>query len=103
AEGSGPLFLFTDTNFFLQLKQVTDLPWGTVCSGKDLVLVVPRAVQKEISRLKSDGNSRRAKRARSAAGRLMGIAQSTNGRQVIRESAPRIEIMLADRGPGLLT
>lgn len=88
------LTLFVDTNFFLQLKPPGDLPWKAVSQHRCLNLVVPRAVQKELSRLKADGNHRRAKRARAAVQLLMKIAQSVDNREVVHESGPRVQIRL---------
>lgn len=59
------------------------------------MLLVPRAVQKEVARLKSDGNSRRAKRARKAASLLMRVAQSTTESEVVCEADPRVELCLS--------
>ncbi|MDO8991228.1 MAG: PIN domain-containing protein [Sideroxyarcus sp.] len=56
---------FVDTNLFLQCRDVIDLPWGDISDRKPVQLIIPRAVQHEIDKLKADGNSRRAKRARS--------------------------------------
>ena len=95
------LFLFVDTNFFLQLRQPEELPWNEIWRGSNLILVVPRPVQKELSRLKAGGNSRRSRRARNAAGRLMHIAHSPDGMHVVGESGPKVELRLASRGATL--
>lgn len=90
-DSQGPIFLFVDTNFFLQLKVPRDLPWSSVSANQNIVLFVPRAVQKEISRLKSDGNTRRSKRARAAAALLMRIAQSAGETEVVQLQQPTVE------------
>jgi hypothetical protein len=92
------LVLFVDSNFFLQLKQPKELPWDEIGSRSNFILMVPRAVQKEISRLKADGNSRRSRRARKTVALLMKIAQSPGGMHVVRESDPRVDLRLPSRG-----
>jgi hypothetical protein len=57
-------YFFVDTNLFLQCRDISDLPWDEVSNAKHVRLIIPRAVQNEIDKLKADGNSRRAKRAR---------------------------------------
>lgn len=58
-------YFFVDTNLFLQCRDISDHPWDEVSNAKHVRLIIPRAVQNEIDKLKADGNSRRAKRARS--------------------------------------
>lgn len=57
-------YFFVDTNLFLQCRDVGDLPWNEISDAQEIRLIIPRAVQNEIDRLKADGNRRRAKRAR---------------------------------------
>jgi hypothetical protein len=87
--------LFVDTNLFLQCRDIKDLPWKEISGDGNLELIVPRAVQEEIDRLKSDGNSRRAKRARTANSYLREIALSEGERLVVCESKPRVEITVS--------
>jgi hypothetical protein len=46
---TGALFLVTDTNLFLQAKDLAELPWGDVSGKRDVVLIVPRTVQKAVT------------------------------------------------------
>lgn len=55
-----------DTNLFLQCRDVKSLPWDSITSANQIVVLISRPVQEEIDRLKSDGNSRRARRSRLA-------------------------------------
>jgi hypothetical protein len=50
--------LFVDTNFFLQPKEIRLLPWSEICEETELYVMIPRAVQGEIDRLKQDGSGR---------------------------------------------
>lgn len=56
--------LFVDTNFFLQFKSVSEINWDELFDDEIIKIIISRPVQIEIDRLKNDGNSRRAKRAR---------------------------------------
>ncbi len=89
--------LFLDTIVFLQCPAIKTLPWREISDQNDLLLLVPRAVQQEIDRLKQDGNSRRAKRARSAASLLKEIVRSTNSALRVRDVEPKVEMSFAPR------
>jgi hypothetical protein len=86
---------FVDTNLFLQCRDLPEIPWSTISAGDTVELVVPRAVQIEIDRLKSDGNSRRAKRARLANSYFRQILLASDERLIVRDANPRVEITLA--------
>lgn len=58
------MIFFVDTNFFLQCKNYNELNWDEITNDKIITIIICRPVQEEIDRLKQDGNSRRAKRAR---------------------------------------
>lgn len=85
--------LFVDSNFFLQLKEPESLPWGEIFSkSESVLLMVARAVQTELDRLKQDGNNRRSKRARKASSFLRRVLQSPDATMVIRDAEPRVLI-----------
>jgi hypothetical protein len=86
-------YLLVDTNLFLQCRNLPELPWSELADGQDLVvLMVPRAVQRELDQLKQDGNSRRASRARKASSLLRRIVLSDEARLELRSSGPKVEI-----------
>jgi hypothetical protein len=58
------MVFFADSNFFLQCKSIEQINWDTVTGDINVDIIVSRPVQEEIDKLKSDGNSRRAKKAR---------------------------------------
>jgi len=58
------MILFVDTNFFLQCNNYNQVNWSDITSDELIELYIARPVQEEIDKLKNDGNSRRAKRAR---------------------------------------
>jgi len=90
--------LFLDTNIFLQCKDLETLPWGEISNGQDLLLLIPRTVQRELDRLKQDGNSRRASRARGAASFLRGIVLSERSIKRLRPTDPKVEISFPSTG-----
>jgi PIN domain len=86
-----------DTNFFLQCHPADKIDWKQVTQAPAVVLLVVREVRKELDRLKSGGNQRRAKRARAASGLLRRL--STEGLQEIelRATGPRVTLRTAQR------
>ena len=86
-----------DTNFFLQCHPADKIDWKQVTQAPDVVLLVVREVRKELDRLKSGGNQRRAKRARAASSLLRRL--STEGLQELelRASDPRVTLRTAPR------
>lgn len=85
--------LFVDTNLFLQCKSLEELPWYEISDGNDyIVLLISPPVISEIDRLKSDRNSRRAKRARKANSLFREILHSDEQIKVVRDTAPHVEI-----------
>lgn len=91
---------FTDTNLFLQCKQLTDLDWSMISNGSDILLMISRPVQKEIDSLKSDGNRRRAKRAREASSFMKKMILSGDKISIIRESDPCVEVSFPEYHSG---
>jgi PIN domain len=81
-----------DSGLFLQCQDLSQLPWGEVSNGEDLLLLIPRPVQEEIDHLKQDGNSRRAKRARKASSFIREIVLSENEKKILRDSNPKVEV-----------
>ncbi len=58
--------IFVDTNLFIQCKPIAELPFKEIFQDEDIRLIVPRGVIKEIDTFKSQGNTRRASRAKLA-------------------------------------
>lgn len=59
------LYLFVDTNFFLQCRDARELDWKKVFSD-DISIFIPRAVMRELDSWKDKGNQRKGSRARNA-------------------------------------
>ncbi|PKO26873.1 MAG: hypothetical protein CVU36_22735 [Betaproteobacteria bacterium HGW-Betaproteobacteria-9] len=60
------LYLFPDTNVFLQCKPLEQVTWETFGRWERINIVVTRPIQTEIDSLKGKGNSRQASKARAA-------------------------------------
>jgi PIN domain len=88
---------FADTNLFLQCKALPQINWVEVTAGQDIAVLVPAAVQREIDRLKGDGNGRRALRARTANSILRTILRSADEEKVLRDGDPRVVLRIAPK------
>lgn len=97
ARSAQPFYVLPDTNLFLHARALQELTWDQLAPKRDIVILVPRTVQKEISKFKSDGNSRRAKRARAATTLLLQAAQAPGHAITIRDHHPRITLQLPAR------
>ncbi|MGQ0599020.1 PIN domain-containing protein [Aquabacterium sp.] len=61
---SKTLYLFPDTNVFLQCKSLEQVDWSSFGTWGSIQIVITRPVQSEIDAFKGKGNSRQASRAR---------------------------------------
>ena len=83
---AGTLALFLDTNAFLHLRDLKDLPWGELVpdvTGVDL-LVAPIVVS-ELDAHKSGSNRRRRDRSRLALRLIEEASKSPNLAHILRE------------------
>lgn len=90
---------FPDTNFFLECRKASDLPWHQLSetaheAGSEIRLIVPPTVINEIERHKTKGNSRNAKRARDASAILRKALTSPGQMTELRNSNPRVVLEL---------
>jgi hypothetical protein len=90
---------FPDTNFFLECRKASDLPWHELDGanggqGPDIRLIVPSAVITEIERHKSKGNTRKAKRAREASAGLRKALNSKHHLTELRAANPCVTLEL---------
>jgi hypothetical protein len=86
-----------DTNFFLQCQPPGQINWRLVTSDDEVVLLVVREVRKELDRLKSGGNQRRSKRARSASASLRRFTAEGVNEVELRATQPRVVLRIAPR------
>lgn len=89
-----------DTNLLIHGRPLEELPWLDVAPGvTDIEVQVGITVLRELDRHKSDGNSRRARRAK-AAGSLFGEIRTLPGRiKELRGANPRVVLRLLPRVP----
>ena len=86
--------LFLDGNVFIQCKLLEELPWNEISPHSNIRLIVANAVFDDLYRVKSDGNSRRLKRARTACARFRKILRPLE-RIVIKQTNPNVTLELA--------
>ncbi|WP_342616488.1 PIN domain-containing protein [Rhodoferax sp. GW822-FHT02A01] len=60
------LYLFPDTNIFLQCKPLEQVDWSSFAEWDNIQLILTRPVQAEIDAFKGKGNGRQASKARAA-------------------------------------
>jgi hypothetical protein len=77
------------------ISALKEILWGDISEGNDIILIIPMAVTEELDRFKHEGNSRRAKRARTAATFFKDILSCKNSNLIVKESNPRVEITFA--------
>lgn len=90
--------LVPDTNLFEQCRDVSALNWDALRLQGSVLLLVPRAVQGEIDRHKTDLNQRRAKRARNASSLFRQALRSPNGSVQLRAENPKVELSFPPAG-----
>ena len=88
------IYIFPDTNFFIQCNPPSDLDWSAWRSYDEVQLLVSRPVQAEIDRQKDMGNSRLARRARSASSLFREILGSQQGYVEVHKARPLVRIYL---------
>lgn len=86
-----------DTNFFIQCKDAVEIDWSLVGDADSVLLVVLNEVHREIDKLKSGGNARRAKRARAISSQLRALIFSSEEEIEVRRSGPAVFLTLAPR------
>ena len=93
-------FLFVDSNLFLQCRPLQDLDWECLIGREDLTLFVPSAVLTELDKHKSDGNNRRAQRARRALQFLNSILEAPGDTVIVRTTPVKVIAQFAPEVSG---
>ena len=86
------LYLFADTNLFLQYKPLHEIGWCQLGDFDDIEVVVCRTVLEEIDALKDGREGRRSSRARRAASTFREIVES--GPQEHKAASARVVLSL---------
>lgn len=87
---SNKLFLFPDTNIFLQCKPLVDIDFSEISDCDEIGIIISRPVQQEIDRQKGKGTSRLSKKAKKAATLFSIVLESPDMTLVIKENSPRV-------------
>lgn len=90
----GIIYLFPDTNVFIQCKPLEQLDWSGWQDRSEVHLLVSRPVQREIDDQKNRGNSRVARKARTT---YLLFRKMIDGRQeyeLIKDSTPVVKLYL---------
>ncbi|VEB73519.1 Uncharacterised protein [Raoultella ornithinolytica] len=61
---SKKLYLFPDTNIFLQCMPLAQVNFSEITSCDEICVIITRPIQQEIDRQKGQGNSRLSKKRR---------------------------------------
>ena len=96
--GEKILYLFPDTNLFIQCKPIRDLDWSEWSEFSEIHLIVCRPVTREIDDQKNRGNGRVAQRARSTYQLFSPLAEDEQPFLIIKESAPVVKLLLEGLG-----
>ena len=96
--GEKILYLFPDTNLFIQCKPIRDLDWSEWSEFSEIHLIVCRPVTREIDDQKNRGNGRVAQRARSTYQLFSPLAEDEQAFLIIKESAPVVKLLLEGLG-----
>jgi len=84
------LYLFPDTNIFLQCKPLGDVDFSEISDCDEIAIIITRPVQQEIDRQKGKGTSRLSKKAKAAAALFSRVLESSNMTLVIKKDSPRV-------------
>ena len=88
------LYLFPDTNVFIQCSPLCQLDWSEWKEFSEVHLMVSRPVQREIDNQKTRGNDRVGNKARSTSTLFRKIIDSTQGYKLVNSSSPRVKLFL---------
>ena len=88
------VYLFPDTNLFIQCRPLDQLDWSDWSEFDQVNLIVCRTVQREIDSLKNRGYGRAAKRARKTNGIFRKIFTSNEKFLEVRDTNPRVRLYL---------
>lgn len=87
------IYIFIDTNFFMQHVQYDHLPWHDLFD-KDIHIIIPRKVVSEIDKHKNSANRRLSKRAN---GFTPLLKELRNGSKTIQHGALNLTISIGER------
>ena len=72
-------FLVVDTNVLIQCRSLSELDWRAAAPGAaEITVLMTLPVLRELDRFKADGNTRRARRAKSILRRIRPLFDGSN-------------------------
>lgn len=86
------LYLFPDTNLFIQCKSLNELDWSEWANFSEIHLIVCRPVLREIDNQKNRGNGRVSRRARKAHSLFRDIAINEKDYELIQKDGPKVTL-----------
>ena len=92
------LYLFPDTNVFIQCRSLKEVDWSEWRHYAKIHLIVCQPIQREMDKHKNRGNDRVGKRARKTCSMFRQIILSEQDYELIRQDGPRI-ILSLDASP----
>jgi PIN domain len=92
--------LFTDTNAFLQVRDLKDLPWRDLFPGVQAIdVMVAACVIEELDKHKTGTNQRRRDRARLALSLIEKASRESDLTLVLKDKPVRVRIVIARAPP----
>ncbi len=88
------VYLFPDTNLFIQCRPLAELDWSTWDEFDEVHLIVTRPVQREIDKQKNRGSDRIGKRARKTHFLFRELITGEQGYKLISEANPQVKLLV---------
>lgn len=88
------VYLFADTNLFIQCRPLAELDWSMWNQFSEIRIVVSQPVLREIDAQKGRGNDRLGRRARAASGILRKLIISNDEFQLIQTGPPQVKLFI---------
>jgi hypothetical protein len=88
------LYLFPDTNLFVQCRSLDQLDWKVLGSFDEIHLLVSRPVQSEIDNQKNKGRDRLGDRARSTSRLFREVILDPQGYKVVKNGKPQVRLFV---------
>ena len=88
------LYLFPDTNVFVQCRALEELDWHLWPEFDEIHLIVSRPVQSEIDAHKNKGKDRLARRARKASSIFRDIIVGDDEYRLVRTNGPTVKLFI---------
>jgi len=88
--------VYIDTNVFIQLRDLKDLPWRSILRGEWIEIVVAPSVIEELDKFKVDREGRKRDRSRAALKLIREASSRPEMRLDLRNAGPRLSLQLAN-------